>query len=122
MNIGIDIDGTLNKYPEFFRWLIDKVREDGGKVYLITGLGNSGVPKRIDRLIEKGFDFTDVEVINTSLYNNEERALIGKIENNEEIVGRFKQRMCKEFGVDFMFDDMASIHRQFGNIPIFEVK
>lgn len=122
MNIGIDIDGTLNKYPEFFRWLIDKVREDNGKVYLITGLGNSGVPKRIDRLIEKGFDFTDVEVINTSLYNEEERALIGKIEDNEEIVGRFKQRKCVELSIDFMFDDMASIHRQFGNIPIFEVK
>lgn len=122
MNIGIDIDGTLNKYPEFFRWLIDKVREDNGKVYLITGLGNSGVPKRIDRLIEKGFDFTDVEVINTSLYNDEERALIGKVESNEEIVGRFKQRKCKELGVQIMFDDQASIHRQFGNIPIFEVK
>jgi hypothetical protein len=122
MNIGIDIDGTLNKYPEFFRWLIDLTRKDGGRVYLITGLGRSGVPKRLDRLIEKGFDFTDVEVINTSLYNGDERALIGKVENNEEIVGRFKQRMCVELDVDFMFDDMASIHRQFGDIPIFEVK
>ena len=118
MNIGIDIDKTLTKYPEFFIWLSRKILEDKGKVYLITGLGHNSAIKKLEPYPK---DFY-TELIDTSLYNSEERNLIGKELNNEKIVGRFKQRMCKELNVDIMFDDNASIHREYGNIPIFEVK
>lgn len=122
MNIGIDIDGTLNKYPEFFSRLMMAWNErDEGIVYIITGLGHNGAIEKLKDL-ESKYNLSTYQLIDTSMYNEEERALIGKVESNEEIVGRFKQRKCKELGVDIMFDDMASIHRQFGNTPIFEVK
>jgi len=61
-------------------------------------------------------------IYTTAYYNSDEIKLIGIEPDNEKIVGRFKQRMCKELGVDIMFDDQASTHREFGDVPIFEVK
>lgn len=124
MNIGIDIDGTLTKYPEFFIELGRIIRKSGGKVYLITGLGIDGLNKRMVKweFIKDGRgDFYD-EIYCTNLYNRDEIALIGIESDNEMIVGRFKQRICKELAVDIMFDDQAAKHRQFGNTPVFEVK
>ncbi|KKK53105.1 hypothetical protein LCGC14_3098110, partial [marine sediment metagenome] len=39
------------------------------------------------------------DLIDTSRYNTWERSLIGKIKHNEILVGHFKQRICKELGV-----------------------
>jgi uncharacterized HAD superfamily protein len=117
-NIGIDIDGTLSKYPEFLNWLGNKIVESGGKVYIITGLGKQEAQLRF----EKYCKIPTAILIDTSEYNSDERKLIGQVESNEEIVGKFKQRKCKELEIDFMFDDKASVHRKFGKIPIFEVK
>ena len=122
MNIGIDIDGTLTKYPEFFVELGKLFRAAGHKVCLITGLGSDGLDKRWEKwehILDQ--DFYD-DVFTTELYNLEEISLIGKEEDNEKIVGRFKQRMCKELDIDIMFDDKATIHREFGEVPIFEVE
>ncbi len=122
MNIGIDIDGTLTKYPEFFVELGKLFRAAGHKVYLITGLGDKGLKERWEKwehILDE--DFYD-NIFTTACYNLEEVALIGKEPNNEKIVGRFKQRMCKELEVDIMFDDQAAIHREFGEVPIFEVE
>jgi hypothetical protein len=122
MNLGIDIDGTASRYPEFFVTLGRRWREAGDKVFIITGLGLGGVESRRGQ-----FPFLDDQswydrIVTTAEYNDSERALIGKVESNEFIVGRFKQRMCKELGVGIMFDDQALIHRAFGDIPIFEVR
>lgn len=122
MNIGIDIDGTLTKYPEFFVELGKLFRAAGHKVYLITGLGDKGLKERWEKwgyiLDEEFYD----DIFTTACYNLEEVALIGKELNNEKIVGRFKQRICRELEVDIMFDDQAAIHREFGEVPIFEVE
>jgi len=122
MNIGIDIDGTLTKYPDFFVELGKLFRAAGHKVYLITGLGEDGLKERWERwryILEQNF-YDDI--FTTALYNIEEISLIGKEPDNEKIIGRFKQRMCRELEVDIMFDDKASIHREFGEVPIFEVE
>lgn len=120
MNIGIDIDGTLNKYPGFFTELGFLWRQAGHQVFIITGLGHNSAQERLGKITESyGESFYD-ELLDTSLYNTDEASLIGKV-HNEIIVGKFKQRMCKEHGVNIMFDDMARIHRLMGNIPIFEV-
>jgi hypothetical protein len=123
LNIGLDIDGTLTKYPDFLIWLARKIKGDGGKVYVITGLGNGEEFKRkFGALTDKyGSDWFD-EVHTSAEFNSDECSLINKELDNEKIVGRFKQRLCRELNVSVMFDDMAQTHRQFGDIPIFEVK
>lgn len=120
MIIGIDIDGTFIPYRFFFSELCHLIREAGGKVYLITGLGKSGLKERMKKYVWLTDTTLYDGIYDTSLYNEEERALIG-VEPNEHIVGRFKQRMCQQLGVQVMFDDQARIHRNFGIIPIFEV-
>jgi hypothetical protein len=122
MNLGFDIDGTITKYPDFFIQLGRAWKSFGYKVYIITGLGDDGLAKRLSKWpYLSDTSFYD-EIITTSLYNSEERSLIGKTESNEDVVGRFKQRICKEKNIAIMFDDMASIHRKYGDVPIFEVK
>lgn len=124
MIVGIDIDGTLTKRPEFFMTLGRLFRAAGHKVYLITGLGLDGLEKRKKKYWSTIFSddgFYDA-VFTTALYNDEEKSLIGVEPDNERIVGRFKQRLCKELGVDIMFDDKAQVHREFGDVPIFEVE
>lgn len=122
MIIGIDIDGTITKYPELFMELGRVIKADGGNVYIITGLGRAGLIDRLDKYTWfKDTSWYD-RIITTEEYNADERSLIGKVESNEEIVGRFKQRICLELGIDVMFDDMASIHRKYGTTPVFEVK
>ncbi len=122
MIIGIDIDGTITKYPEFFVELGRMIRNAGGDVYIITGLGLSGLQERMSKYTWFADTSWYNKIVTTAEYNDEERSLIGKVKSNEEIVGRFKQRICSELGVEIMFDDMASIHRQFGDTPVFEVK
>lgn len=118
INLGIDIDGTLSKYPEFFITLGRLWRSQGNRVYIITGLGHE---KALERLSKYPDDFYD-QLVDTSLYNQYEKNLIGHTPSNEDIVGRFKQRKCKELDIEIMFDDQAAIHRQYGSTPIFEVK
>jgi hypothetical protein len=118
MNIGIDIDGTLTRYPLFFRELGLSWRASGHKVYVITGLGHASAVERLSQYADDWYD----ELIDTSQYNAFERSLIGKVAHNEIIVGHFKQRICREKGVVVMFDDQASKHRICGSTPIFEVK
>ena len=36
MNIVLDIDGTITRCPAFFRVLARSIRDNGGKVYIVT--------------------------------------------------------------------------------------
>ena len=36
MILGLDIDGTITAYPDFFRELTKMVKMSGGKVYVVT--------------------------------------------------------------------------------------
>lgn len=122
MNIGIDIDGTLTKYPKFFTELGKALRKAGHGVFVITGLGHNSATERLGRVVQEfGDGFYDA-LVDTSLYNAFEKSLIGKVDNNELIVGFFKQRKCRELEISVMFDDKADIHRNCGNSPIFTVK
>lgn len=121
MNIGIDIDGTLTKYAPFFVELGRSLRARNNKVYIITGLGHTVAVERLNRVVtEHGDGFYD-GLFDSSMYDPFECSLVGRIDNNELIVGFFKQRMCRQLNVSVMFDDKAAIHRNCGNIPIFEV-
>ncbi|MCX5784554.1 MAG: hypothetical protein NTX59_02595 [Elusimicrobia bacterium] len=41
MNIQIDIDGTIDKAPEFFKWLTRSLRADGHKVFIVSSRTSS---------------------------------------------------------------------------------
>lgn len=122
MNIAFDIDDTCSKYPEFFMELGRAWRARGHKVYLITGLGDKGLEERRAKFpFLNKLDWYDDLPYTTRFYNEEEKALIGKVPNGE-IVAKFKHRMCNQLKVVVLFDDMASLFREFGTTPIFEVK
>lgn len=36
LKLGLDLDGTITAYPEYFRWLADCTHEIGGPVYVVT--------------------------------------------------------------------------------------
>lgn len=122
MNIGIDIDGTFTKYPDFFVSLARAIQRADGKVFIITGLGEQVAREKLLPFIEKhGHDWFD-SLVTTANYNERERRMIGLVPHNEMIVGTFKQRICQELNVAVMFDDQAAIHRLCGPVPIFEVR
>jgi hypothetical protein len=124
MIIGIDIDGTFTKYPEFFMWL-GRLAKEGGIVYIITGLSKAGFDRRCIKYPQL-LDTTWYDAVFTAdHYSSLEHDLINSglhTISNEVLVGVFKQRICKELGVNVMFDDKADIHRLFGDVPIFTVK
>lgn len=120
MNIGIDIDGMLSKYPKFFTELGFVWRQAGHKVFIITGLEHNTALERLGKITDVyGESFYD-ELLDTSLYNTNEASLIGRV-HNEIIVGKFKQRMCKEHDVTIMFDGMTHVYRLMGNASVFDV-
>lgn len=123
MNIGIDIDGTLTAFPAVFVGLAKAVRASGGKAYIISGLGAetafARVPKYLLRVgVENWKDVFD-GLITSREYNADERALIGQM-SNDLIVGKFKQRVCCDLGIDVMFDDKPECQRP-GSVPVFGV-
>ena len=122
MNIGIDIDGTLLAYPEFFVKLGRLWKQSGCHVFIITGNDHSAAVEKLAKVVENHGDGFYDRLIDTSMYNQAECAMIGNVRDNEVIVGHFKQRMCLELDVAIMFDDQAILHRRYGNIPIFEVR
>jgi len=123
MKIGIDVDGTLRTYPEFFTTLGRLFRADGHEVYIITGLGKAKATEKLSEVEAiYGTEFYNA-LFSSAEYNESERALIGVVQENELIVGIFKQRLCRQLGVDIMFDDKATIHALIDKhgVPIFAV-
>ena len=128
MIIGIDIDGTLKEYPEFFTTLGRLFRENGHSVYIITGLGWTRAIEKVEAIEKEwGGDFHD-GVWSTVHYNELESQLVSVLPmdggcGNEIVVGMFKQRICRMLKVDIMFDDKGDIHRGLDKhgVPIFTV-
>jgi hypothetical protein len=46
MNIGIDIDNTINRFPAIFKELMSEWILSGFKIFIITGNKNNDMPKR----------------------------------------------------------------------------
>lgn len=118
IRVGIDIDGTITKYPQVFSKLAEAVLDSGGEVYIITGLGINGAIEKMDRFPNMRY----TKMITTASYNDAERKLLAmNTLPNEYVVGVFKQRICTELGIDVMFDDKALVHGEVGRVPIFYV-
>ncbi len=121
--IGIDIDGTLSRYADVLIPLARAVRAAGGRVFIITGLGEPEARQRLAEIAAAngGSDFYDA-LFSSAHYNAREIALIPLVASNEIVVGHFKQRLCRDLGVGIMFDDRADIHQWCGDVPVFDVR
>ena len=111
MKISIDVDGTLKKHPEFFLTFMKTFINDGHEVGIMTGRG-SDVNIWIEKMVSENIFPQPMFVLTSSLYNNDERNMIGKELNNEVIVGHFKARMMIEENIDIHFDDNSSYTRE----------
>lgn len=117
MNIGIDIDKTLAKYPKFFIELGRAWKARGHKVYIVTAATKNNAKKLLS---EYPADFYD-GVITSGDYNEKESKLIYAGVPNKIIWGVFKQRVCKEKKIVVLFDDLADIFNMLGKTPVFKV-
>lgn len=96
INIGLDFDSTITKYPEFFGNLTRS--KNGDKFYVITARPEkerefvAGFLKNHDIRVER------IMMITKDLAKADDRAYI-------QTVFREKPRMCKEVGIDAMYDD-----------------
>ena len=111
MKISIDVDGTLKEHLEFFITFMKTFIDAGHEVGIMTGRGSDANILLSKMVLEKGLP-QPMFILTSSLYNNDERNMIGKELNNEVIVGHFKARMMIEKNIDVHFDDKSSYIRE----------
>ena len=84
MNLGLDIDGTIDENPEFFRLLSESW--PGGSVYIITHRVSDTKARR--QLADWGIRFDEVHLSKSS---------------------EDKARLIKELGISVMIDDSDEV-------------
>jgi len=93
MKIGIDLDGTIDKYPDKFRMIIDELRRQGNYIYCITGtLGDINVVFK-----KKGHKLDSLNIKVDELV-----VVRGK---DVKEVARRKAMFCREKRVNVMIED-----------------
>lgn len=95
LKIGIDVDYTITSFPLFFSLLTQRLFNDC-QIFIITSydriVGNlrQNFLYRLKQLKELDIKFHFL--------------ILAKGENLEEL-GKDKARICKDYGIDIMFDD-----------------
>lgn len=93
MIVGIDMDGTITKHPELFRILVKGLQAEGNSVHIITcRLEPEAVVESLNAL-GIGFDEVHTPVP----------------EKDFMTVGEWKAEVCREVGVDIMFEDSPDV-------------
>ena len=67
IRIGLDIDNTITKHPKFFSNLSEKVKQAGGKIFIITSRINTPVNREITKkeLIDYFIEFDVLHMIDS---------------------------------------------------------
>lgn len=124
MNIALDLDSTVFQYPEFFIPLCKAWKKTKkNKVIVVTGQSRFvavGELKRFCNREKIKKPFYD-EVFTSANLNAAEREIDRMGLGRDLVIGLFKQRICKEHEVVFLFDTQASLHKSCGDTPVFEV-
>lgn len=105
MKIGIDLDDTLYKYPEFFKMLMQGTAE----FYCTSGhtIQQFEAEDR-QRLTELGFDVDKLDL--SLLADGDHGGLSGK---------EWKAKIASQ--LDFVFDNHADVFQPLTKTPIFKV-
>ena len=86
MKIGIDIGGTLSKYPDFFRWLISSLNKEN--IFILTDMSDKN--KVLSMLNEN-----NINVISDNVYCCD---YLNHGENCKAVI-------IKKLGIDVLIDD-----------------
>lgn len=128
MTLAFDFDETITDFPEFFTTLGRLFRENGHKVYILTGrekrqLYNEPLPTQVNTMYPLeatyGRDWYD-DILTWDLRNAQDDAN-GAFMTNEVKVATFKKRICEEYGIDIYFDDRGDLIKALGGVNIFTV-
>ena len=106
MNYGLDIHGVIDAHPKFFARFTKRLREQGHKVFIITG--GQGKPKLFNQLKEWDitydffFSITDYHVAKGTkvTFEDEDNPFM-----DDETWNRTKGDYCRENKIDIMIDD-----------------
>ena len=94
MKIGIDLDGTIDKYPDKFRMIIDELRGQGNYIYCITGTLNSDIDAALKGKVHK-LDSLNIEIDETVVVRGKD----------VKEVARRKAIFCREKNIIMMIED-----------------
>jgi len=113
MKIGIDYHGVLDKYPKFFKSLIDAMKEKEHTIYIITGSKLSDFiidPKVREITYDYFYSITD-DFLNSSLsytIDNRNNPIFEPVLWNSA-----KAIYCAKNSIDLMIDDSESYGKYF---------
>lgn len=114
--IGIDIDGTTTKHPEFFRFMVHSCQFMGVDVYFVTARPEKDRQITIDQMIKLGFDRPPHDLENWTnllhMYPGEYAwpwTSTSHELTTKRMLARWKIQKCQELGVDMLIDDCVHV-------------
>jgi len=127
MNIALDIDGTITKNPRFFSILSQAVRQDGGKVYIVTSRGNTN-DSRVQtekELTSYGIEFDDLVIIADSAGKEQIMCPHEDLDWYQKYLWQ-KVAVCLDYNVGIVFEDDPKVISLFEehapDIQVFQVR
>lgn len=93
LRIGLDIDDTMTRHWAFFCFLANALVDAGHEVYVITLREDFAATR--DELASRGLRYTEL--------------ICADLDEMEGSVEAWKAAVCKDRGVEILFDDMEEV-------------
>jgi hypothetical protein len=105
MNIQIDIDGTIDKAPEFFRWLTQAMRASKHKVFIVSSRTSSPQNDKATSKELKEYGVTyDKLVLTPSLKDLDSKRFPSGMNQGEKLY-IYKLFTAEDNDIEVLFDD-----------------
>ena len=114
MNLGIDVHGVIDRYPDIFSNMSNTIVANGGQVHIITGSSETDDIK--DHLRDIGIIWTDFFSISDQLIyegHQPDYDKDGNIWFDNELWDPMKGHYCNMFEIDLHFDDTSRYSQYF---------
>jgi len=99
MKIGIDLDGTISEYPEFFALFTRAMSDAGCKIYVITDRPPGSEKYVVQELKEYGITYHCIKITSD------------------------KAAFIEDHGIEVLFDDMDRYFRQLStDVAVFKIR
>jgi len=93
MIVGIDIDGTITAFPEFFSIFTKSLRKSGAEIHIITARAPDQYTKE---------ELESIDIVYDHLHEWD-------FDTYEETSSEWKARVCQENNVTILFDNDLDI-------------